>query len=158
MSDENTNETENKSKLQFALAFPYNIQIEPTVNGGVLVRVGCAQLTYENTNKMLKALKQYFADPEAAEKAYNACNALKAGPEAPRPTTRPGAIYTNAPAPGRRLGAGANPVPERGPNMDGSQVDYAGNTRDPEGTDELIDHTERAEGEQAEETDFSSGL
>lgn len=151
MSDENTNETENKSKLQFALAFPYNIQIEPTVNGGVLVRVGCAQLTYENTNKMLKALKQYFADPEAAEKAYNACNALKAGPEAPRPTTRPGAIYTNAPAPGRRLGAGARP-----PEAIGGVG--AGANPVPEGTDELIDHTERAEGEQAEETDFSSGL
>ena len=81
------------SKLKFELAFPYNIQIEPTVNGGVIVRVGCAQLTYENTNKMLRALKDYFADPEAAERAYNACNALRAGPNEvatapPTPTLR----------------------------------------------------------------------
>jgi len=81
------------SNLKFELAFPYNIQIEPTVNGGVIVRVGCAQLTYENTNKMLKALKEYFSDPEAAEKAYNACNALRAGggevaTAPPQPTLR----------------------------------------------------------------------
>lgn len=67
------------SDLKFELAFPYRIIIEPTVNGGVIVSVGCAQLSYENTNKMLKALKQYFADPEAVEKAYCKCNALRAG-------------------------------------------------------------------------------
>ena len=62
------------------------------------MRVGCAQLTYENTNKMLKALKQYFADPEAAEKAYYACNALRGGPR--------NLVETAAQASPRTLGAG----------------------------------------------------
>lgn len=95
MSDEQVEP--NESKLKFELAFPYDIRISPTVNGGAIIRVGCAELSYDNTNKMLKALREYFADPEAAEAAYCKCNALRAGPQAvPTPTLR---RYPNGPDP-----------------------------------------------------------
>ena len=61
------------NELKFELPFPYDIQIQPTVNGGCIVRVGCATLSYSNTNKMITDLRKYLADPEAHEKAYNEC-------------------------------------------------------------------------------------
>jgi hypothetical protein len=68
--------------MQFELAFPYDIQITPTVNGGVIVRVGCAELSYTSTNKLLTALREYFKDPEQAEKDYHAARKASHGPMA----------------------------------------------------------------------------
>jgi hypothetical protein len=56
--------------LEFKLAFPYEIHVIPTVNGGVIARCGCAELSFSSTNKLLTAMREYFADPEASEKAY----------------------------------------------------------------------------------------
>lgn len=68
--------------MQFELAFPYDIQITPTVNGGVIVRVGCAELSFTSTNKLLTALREYFKDPEQAEKDYHAARKASHGPMA----------------------------------------------------------------------------
>jgi hypothetical protein len=56
--------------LEFKLAFPYEVHIIPTVNGGVIARCGCAELSFSSTNKLLQAMREYFADPEGSEKAY----------------------------------------------------------------------------------------
>jgi hypothetical protein len=68
--------------MQFELAFPYDIQITPTVNGGVIVRCGCAELSFTSTNKLLTALREYFKDPEQAEKDYHAARKASHGPMA----------------------------------------------------------------------------
>lgn len=57
--------------IEFKMAFPHEIHIIPTINGGVIARCGCAELTFTSTNKLLTAMREYFADPEAVEKAYN---------------------------------------------------------------------------------------
>lgn len=57
--------------MKFMQAFPYEIHIIPTANGGAIVQIGCAQLAYSSLNKMLTDLRWMFKDPEAAEKAYN---------------------------------------------------------------------------------------
>jgi len=66
--------------IEFKLAFPYEIHVIPTVNGGVIARVGCAELTFQSTNKLLTAMREYFADPEEVEKAYNAARKASHGP------------------------------------------------------------------------------
>lgn len=63
-----------KSVLKLELAFPYEINIIPTVNGGCIVNVGCARLSYSTPARMLTDLKKYLADPEEYEKAFNECN------------------------------------------------------------------------------------
>jgi len=68
--------------IEFKLAFPYEIHVIPTVNGGVIARCGCAELTFSSTNKLLTAMREYFADPEEVEKAYNAAVKASHGPMA----------------------------------------------------------------------------
>jgi hypothetical protein len=63
-----------KKGIKLELAFPYDIQITPTVNGGCIVNVGCVQLSYSTPARMLIDLKKYLADPQGYEKAYNECN------------------------------------------------------------------------------------
>ena len=77
--------------MKFELAFPYEIHIIPTVNGGVIARVGCAELSFASTNKLLTAMREYFGDPEGAEKAYNEIRKTITAPVADHgggPTTR----------------------------------------------------------------------
>lgn len=77
-------------EIKLELAFPYDINIIPTVNGGCIVNVGCARLSYQTPARMITDLKKYLADPEGYEKAFNECNKLRAadGPERPSLTRR----------------------------------------------------------------------
>lgn len=68
-----------RTELKLELAFPYEIHITPTVNGGCIVNVGCAQLSYQTPARMLTDLKKYLAEPEKYEKAYNECNKTRGG-------------------------------------------------------------------------------
>jgi len=47
------------------------MEIEPTVNKGFILRVGCAVLAFTDYNDLLNALAEYWSDPEAVEKQYN---------------------------------------------------------------------------------------
>jgi len=77
--------------IEFKMAFPHEIHIIPTINGGVIARCGCAELTFTSTNKLLTAMREYFADPAAVEKAYNdarqIAGRLHEAPDYPRPET-----------------------------------------------------------------------
>lgn len=124
-----------KAEIKLELAFPFDIQITPTVNGGCIVNVGCAQLSYSTPARMLIDLKKYLADPKGYEKAYMECN-----------KTRGGEVASDTPRPslggsGGRIGQ----IPE--------QPEAQENRRDPE------DHPgdrERREGEKNEQEQADS--
>lgn len=102
--------------IEFKMAFPHEIHIIPTINGGVIARCGCAELTFTSTNKLLTAMREYFADPAAVEKAYNDARAA-AGRlhEAP---------MTEGPRAARALGRGRTLSDH--PVSDGEQVSLIG--------------------------------
>lgn len=77
-----------KTEIKLELAFPYKITINPTVNGGCIVNVGCARLSYSTPARMLTDLKKYLADPQGYEQAFYECNKIRgentlAAPEQP---------------------------------------------------------------------------
>jgi len=80
-----------KKEVKLELAFPYDINIVPTVNGGCIVNVGCARLSYSTPASMLTDLKKYLADPQGHEKAYNECSKNR-GAEVASETPRPSVI------------------------------------------------------------------
>jgi len=86
--------------IEFKLAFPYEIHVIPTVNGGVIARVGCAELTFQSTNKLLTAMREYFADPEEVEKAYHAARKASHGPMACNGNLGAGSVVEQLDPPG----------------------------------------------------------
>jgi len=57
--------------MEFKRASNHDINISHTVNGGMIVKVGCAVLTFSSPEDMMVAMGQFYADPEAMEKEYN---------------------------------------------------------------------------------------
>jgi hypothetical protein len=49
----------------------YTITIEPTMNGGFFVKVGCGKFSFTDYEDLLSALGDYFENPEKLEKEYN---------------------------------------------------------------------------------------
>ncbi|MFZ2281867.1 MAG: hypothetical protein WAW39_28970 [Prosthecobacter sp.] len=68
-----------------------NIQIRPVLNG-FLLNVGCQELAYTDTNKLLGDLGDYLRNPEDTEKriietdGFNRKHTLSAGTDLPVPT------------------------------------------------------------------------
>jgi len=63
-----------RTMIQFKKISEYDINIEHTINSGILVRVGCCKVVFNNSNEMLSALEDYYRDPDAIEKIYNNLN------------------------------------------------------------------------------------
>jgi len=57
--------------MNLHLLSKYNINIEHTVNGGTIVRIGCATASFSNYKDMLSALEEYYEDPDSMERLYN---------------------------------------------------------------------------------------
>lgn len=57
--------------IKFKTASKYDIHIKHTVNGGMIVRIGCATLAFDNYKPMMKAMEEYYENPEGVEKVYN---------------------------------------------------------------------------------------
>ena len=58
--------------MEFKKAIPYGIRIDPTINGGFIVTIGCSvTLAYGDLKQLRKASEEYFADPEKVEKEYS---------------------------------------------------------------------------------------
>lgn len=55
----------------FGSPIPYDIRITGSSNKGFIVAVGCATLTFTDTEEMIHAIREYIQDPEGVEKAYN---------------------------------------------------------------------------------------
>jgi len=87
-----------KKEIKLELAFPYDIKIIPTVNGGCIVNVGCARLSYSTPARMLIDLKKYLADPQGYEKAFYECNkSISAVAEPERPSLTGGQTVEEIP-------------------------------------------------------------
>lgn len=125
-----------KSVLKLELAFPYEINIIPTVNGGCIVNVGCARLSYSAPARMITDLKKYLADPEGYEKAFNECNKARevAGMTPERPSLT-------------RRSEGAGQVVEQLETAPDGPMSEGENRRDP---DAHPDDRARREGDSAE--------
>ena len=61
--------------MKFEKISKYDINIRHTVNGGVIVRVGCAELSFSNPEDMIDVMKQYYENPQEMEKKYIQSNA-----------------------------------------------------------------------------------
>jgi hypothetical protein len=57
--------------IQFKRASKYDITINHTANGGTIVRIGCAEVSFTNWKDMLIAMKEYYENPEKMETQYN---------------------------------------------------------------------------------------
>lgn len=57
--------------MEFKKASSYDINITHTINGGIIVKVGCATLCFSNAKDMMVAMEQFYADPQGIEKEYN---------------------------------------------------------------------------------------
>ncbi len=72
--------------MEFGQISKHNIRIRHTVNGGIIAKVGCAELSFSNPKDMMDLMKQYYEDPEGMEKKYNASiGTTDAEAEAPTP-------------------------------------------------------------------------
>ncbi len=57
--------------MEFKRISNYDINITHTANGGMIVRVGCATLSFSNPEDMMDIMKQYYENPDGMEKQYN---------------------------------------------------------------------------------------
>lgn len=61
--------------MKFKKKIDHDITITPTVNGGFIVKVGCATLVYRLASELVSDLGKYLEDPEGVEKEYReACD------------------------------------------------------------------------------------
>ena len=56
--------------MKLGKAIKHEITIKASNNMGFIVNVGCGTFVYQDVEKMLKDMKDFFKDPEKAEKAY----------------------------------------------------------------------------------------
>jgi len=76
--------------VEFNRRIPYNVVINPSINNGFVVRVGCAELHYQSVEAMLGDIKDYLVDPDRTIRAYNqAMEVPSDAPDAPRPAGLP---------------------------------------------------------------------
>ena len=57
--------------VEFKKRIPYDLSISATLTGGLMVRVGCAEMFYMDTNSLLADLREYLDDPDKVILAYN---------------------------------------------------------------------------------------
>jgi hypothetical protein len=62
---------ERKKKMEFKKLTNNEIRIRHTANGGLIVKVGCAELAFSGYKMMLEAMEEFYKDPHAMEKEYN---------------------------------------------------------------------------------------
>ena len=67
--------------FEFKKASKYDIHIKHTANGGMIVQVGCAEVSFSNWGDMLDAMRDYYSNPERMEKEYNKSSATCDQPE-----------------------------------------------------------------------------
>ena len=75
--------------VEFNRRIPYSVVINPSINNGFIVRVGCAELHYQSVGVMLDDIRDYLEDPDRTIRAYN--QAMEVPLDAPDPP-RPGEI------------------------------------------------------------------
>jgi hypothetical protein len=56
--------------MEFKRISKYDIHIRHTVNGGIIVKVGCAELSFSSPEHMLEIMKQYYENPLEIMKQY----------------------------------------------------------------------------------------
>ena len=57
--------------MNFKKISKYDIRIRHTSNGGMIVKVGCAEFSFSNPEDMMDVMKQYYENPDKMEKEYN---------------------------------------------------------------------------------------
>lgn len=57
--------------MKLGKVIKYKITIEPTLNNGFIVKVGCGLFGYSSSGNLLNALDEYLKNPEKFEKEYN---------------------------------------------------------------------------------------
>jgi len=69
--------------MKFKKAIAHSVQIDPTINGGFIVTVGCVNLAFGGLKDLRKAMDEYLADPKKVMDEY------EAGVDAGNPTQMP---------------------------------------------------------------------
>jgi hypothetical protein len=80
------------SNMELKRISKHDINIRHTVNGGMVVNVGCAVLSFSSPEDMIDAMKQYYDNPDEMERKYYATS----GPIAEATDTEPGTYAEDA--------------------------------------------------------------
>ena len=57
--------------MKLGKAIKHNIIIEPTMNGGFYVTIGCGRFAFSNKKDLSAAIIEYLKNPEFLEEEYN---------------------------------------------------------------------------------------
>ena len=57
--------------MEFKRISTHKIHIRHTANGGIIAKVGCGEFSFSNPDDFLKALTEYYENPDQFEKQYN---------------------------------------------------------------------------------------
>ena len=60
------------SEIEFKKISRYDVNIRHTANGGCIVQIGCCEASFTTPGEMIRALEEFYKDPDAMEKKYNA--------------------------------------------------------------------------------------
>ncbi len=78
----------------------HRITIRHTINGGIIAKIGCAELSFSSPEDMMDVMKQYYEDPKGMEKKYNEVMGNDVTDEPPQPHEHEEGT-TDAPSTGR---------------------------------------------------------
>lgn len=59
------------SEIEFKKISRYDVNIRHTANGGCIVQIGCCEASFTTPGEMIRALEEFYKDPDAMEKKYN---------------------------------------------------------------------------------------
>ena len=126
------------SEIEFKKISRYDVNIRHTANGGCIVQIGCCEASFTTPDEMLKALADFYKDPEGMEKKYNASNGpcdtdggssagatLREAVRAGRPTSAPRPTNVLERHHANRISAECDEQCETGP--DEGRIDHPGN-------------------------------
>ena len=95
-------------KMEFKRIANYDIKIRHTANGGIIAKVGCAEFSFSNPDDFLKALTEYYENPDLFEKQYNEV----AMGDAPQEVATSNRQVLRGPSIGEGRGIGSGPYNE----------------------------------------------
>ena len=79
-----------QKRQKFQQMIPHPVKIEPTINNGLKVMVGCAEFYYTSPRRLLLDLEDYLRHPEDAMREYSvAVEKLERGPVPTAPDAGP---------------------------------------------------------------------
>lgn len=104
--------------MEFNKISNYDINLRHTINGGIIVKVGCAELSFTSPEDMMDVMKQYYEDPKGMEKLYNHSGANE---DVPQAVETGGSYHEARPEPRAGMGTAGGNTLSRGPRVEATE-------------------------------------